>query len=46
MIAIGGAIGTGLFVGSASRLHSTGPALQGRPRPAFGVEVTCENTPR
>src|SRR5580765_8781841 len=27
MIAIGGAIGTGLFLGSASRLHSTGPAL-------------------
>ncbi len=24
MIAIGGAIGTGLFLGSASRLHSTG----------------------
>jgi L-asparagine permease len=27
MIASGGAIGTGLFLGSASRLHSTGPAL-------------------
>jgi L-asparagine permease len=27
MIAIGGAIGTGLFLGSASRLHGTGPAL-------------------
>lgn len=27
MIAIGGAIGTGLFLGSASKLHSTGPAL-------------------
>src|SRR3954469_13230319 len=27
MIAIGGAIGPGLFLGSASRLHSTGPAL-------------------
>src|ERR1700710_564075 len=27
MIAIGGAIGTGLFLGSASPLHSTGPAL-------------------
>src|SRR6201991_57418 len=27
MNAIGGAIGTGLFLGSASRLHSTGPAL-------------------
>ena len=27
MIALGGAIGTGLFLGSASRLHSTGPAL-------------------
>lgn len=27
MIAIGGAIGTGLFLGSASRLESTGPAL-------------------
>ncbi|MDF0531428.1 amino acid permease [Tsukamurella sp. 8F] len=27
MIAIGGAIGTGLFLGSASRLGSTGPAL-------------------
>ncbi|MBS1672368.1 MAG: amino acid permease [Actinobacteria bacterium] len=27
MIAIGGAIGTGLFLGSASRLHSNGPAL-------------------
>lgn len=27
MIAFGGAIGTGLFLGSASRLHSTGPAL-------------------
>src|SRR6185295_129636 len=27
MIAIVGAIGTGLFLGSASRLHSTGPAL-------------------
>jgi L-asparagine permease len=27
MIAIGGAIGTGLFLGSASRLHTTGPAL-------------------
>src|ERR1700709_1146628 len=27
MIAIGGAIGTGLFLGSASRLHSPGPAL-------------------
>jgi L-asparagine permease len=27
MIAIGGAIGTGLFLGSASRLSSTGPAL-------------------
>src|SRR5215475_7722950 len=27
MIAIGGAIGTGLFLGSASRLQSTGPAL-------------------
>ncbi len=27
MIAIGGAIGTGLFLGSASRLHDTGPAL-------------------
>ena len=27
MIAIGGAIGTGLFLGSATRLHSTGPAL-------------------
>lgn len=27
MIAIGGAIGTGLFLGSAARLHSTGPAL-------------------
>ncbi|GAB2671931.1 amino acid permease [Gordonia jinhuaensis] len=27
MIAIGGAIGTGLFLGSASRLHSVGPAL-------------------
>jgi L-asparagine permease len=27
MIAIGGAIGTGLFLGSASRLASTGPAL-------------------
>jgi L-asparagine permease len=27
MIAIGGAIGTGLFLGSAGRLHSTGPAL-------------------
>jgi hypothetical protein len=26
MIAIGGAIGTGLFLGSASGLHSTGPA--------------------
>jgi len=29
MIAIGGAIGTGLFLGSPSRLHSTGPALLG-----------------
>lgn len=27
MIAIGGAIGTGLFLGSASRLHDNGPAL-------------------
>jgi len=27
MIAIGGAIGTGLFLGSAARLNSTGPAL-------------------
>ncbi|WP_111766077.1 amino acid permease [Nakamurella deserti] len=27
MIAIGGAIGTGLFLGSASRLNATGPAL-------------------
>lgn len=27
MIAIGGAIGTGLFLGSAGRLNSTGPAL-------------------
>ena len=27
MIGLGGAIGTGLFLGSASRLHSTGPAL-------------------
>jgi L-asparagine permease len=27
MIAIGAAIATGLFLGSASRLHSTGPAL-------------------
>ena len=27
MIAIGGAIGTGLFLGSASRLHDIGPAL-------------------
>jgi L-asparagine permease len=27
MIAIGGAIGTGLFLGSASRLHNNGPAL-------------------
>src|SRR3954453_15164141 len=27
MIAIGGAIGTGLFLGSSSRLHSVGPAL-------------------
>jgi L-asparagine permease len=27
MIAIGGAIGTGLFLGSASRLQNTGPAL-------------------
>lgn len=27
MIAIGGAIGTGLFLGSASRLHNVGPAL-------------------
>ncbi|RNI21720.1 amino acid permease [Flexivirga caeni] len=27
MIAIGGAIGTGLFLGSATRLHSVGPAL-------------------
>ncbi|WP_326566990.1 amino acid permease [Amycolatopsis rhabdoformis] len=27
MIAIGGAIGTGLFLGAGSRLHSTGPAL-------------------
>jgi L-asparagine permease len=27
MIAIGGAIGTGLFLGSAQRLHETGPAL-------------------
>jgi L-asparagine permease len=27
MIAVGGAIGTGLFLGSASRLSSTGPAL-------------------
>jgi L-asparagine permease len=27
MIALGGAIGTGLFLGSASRLHNTGPAL-------------------
>lgn len=27
MIAIGSAIGTGLFLGSASRLHNTGPAL-------------------
>jgi L-asparagine permease len=27
MIAIGGAIGTGLFLGSASRLNSVGPAL-------------------
>jgi L-asparagine permease len=27
MIAIGGAIGTGLFLGSASRLHNIGPAL-------------------
>ncbi len=27
MIAIGGAIGTGLFLGSASRLHANGPAL-------------------
>ncbi|CCH77265.1 putative amino acid transporter [Nostocoides japonicum T1-X7] len=27
MIALGGAIGTGLFLGSASRLNSTGPAL-------------------
>lgn len=27
MIAIGGAIGTGLFLGSAARLQSTGPAL-------------------
>ncbi|ADG78359.1 Amino acid permease-associated region OS=Tsukamurella paurometabola (strain ATCC 8368 / DSM/ CCUG 35730 / CIP 100753 / JCM 10117 / KCTC 9821 / NBRC 16120/ NCIMB 702349 / NCTC 13040) OX=521096 GN=Tpau_1741 PE=3 SV=1 [Tsukamurella paurometabola] len=27
MIAIGGAIGTGLFLGSATRLNSTGPAL-------------------
>ncbi|MBO0843624.1 MAG: amino acid permease, partial [Nocardioides sp.] len=27
MIAIGGAIGTGLFLGSASKLHTTGPAL-------------------
>ena len=27
MIAIGGAIGTGLFLGSASKLASTGPAL-------------------
>lgn len=27
MIAIGGAIGTGLFLGSGTRLHSVGPAL-------------------
>ncbi|GHF60936.1 L-asparagine permease [Amycolatopsis bartoniae] len=27
MIAIGGAIGTGLFLGAGSRLHSSGPAL-------------------
>ncbi|MFT4082999.1 MAG: amino acid permease [Nocardioides sp.] len=27
MIAIGGAIGTGLFLGSAAKLHTTGPAL-------------------
>ena len=27
MIAIGGAIGTGLFLGSAARLHSAGPSL-------------------
>ena len=38
MIAIGGAIGTGLFLGSASRLASTGPAHQ----PALVVLEDCD----
>ena len=39
MIAIGGAIGTGLFLGSASRLHSTGPG------PAAQLRVRRASSP-